>query len=300
MRVVVSGSRGLIGSALVPALERGGHAVIRMVRPPGAAGPGKVLWDPAAGWVDLDSLEGTDGFVHLSGESILGRWTAEKKRRLRDSRVGSTSLLAESLATLKRGPRVLVCASASGFYGSRGDEPLREDSARGTGFLADLCLEWEEAAASAAHTGIRVVHVRTGLVLAPDGGLLGPMLLPFQLGLGGRIGDGRAWWSWIAIDDLVEVYRFALEHETVRGAVNAVAPAPVTNAEFARTLGKVLGRPAALPVPPFALRMIFGSEAAQEAMLTSAKLTPARLQQAGFAFRFAELEPALRHVLGKS
>ncbi len=299
MHVLVSGARGLIGSTLVPLLQKAGHRVTRLVRAPALASPDAVPWDPAAGWIEVGKLEGIEGVVHLSGEPILGRWTTEKKRRVRDSRVGSTRLLAESLAALKTRPRALVCASASGYYGDRGDEILGEESAPGTGFLADLCREWEAAAEPGADAGIRVVHVRTGLALAPNGGLLAPMLLPFQLGLGGPIGDGRAWWSWIAIDDVIQVFRFALERDDLRGAVNAAAPAPVTNAEFTRTLGRILERPTKLRVPPFALRMLFGEEATREAMLVSARLAPARLQAAGFRFEFPELEGALRHELAK-
>lgn len=299
MHVLVSGARGLIGSTLVPLLQKTGHRVTRLVRAPSPASTDTVPWDPAAGWIEVGKLEGVEGVVHLSGEPILGRWTTAKKQRVRDSRVGSTRLLAESLAALKTRPRVLVCASASGYYGDRGDEILSEDSAPGTGFLADLCRDWEAAATPATDAGIRVAHVRTGFSLAPNGGLLGPMLLPFQLGLGGPLGDGRAWWSWIAIEDLGQAFRFALERDDVRGAVNAVAPAPVTNAEFTRTLGRVLERPTKLRVPPIALRMLFGDEATREAMLVSARLAPARLQAAGFRFGFPELEAALRHELEK-
>lgn len=300
MRVLVSGASGLIGSSLVPLLQRAGHEVIRLVRPPAPGGPGAVPWDPAAGWIEVSKLEGIDGVVHLSGETILGRWTAEKKKRVQESRVSSTRLLAESLAGLNARPRVLVCASGTGYYGDRADELLTEDSTQGTGFLAELCREWETAAAPAAAAGIRTVHIRTGPVVAPNGGLLGPMLLPFQLGLGGPLANGRAWWSWIAIDDVAQIYRFALERDDVRGAVNAVAPAAVTNGDFARALGKILGRPAGLPVPRFALRMLFGEEAVREAMLSSARVAPARLQAAGFRFAYPELETALRHMVGQS
>lgn len=299
MKVLLSGASGLIGSSVQPRLKQAGHQVVRLVRPPKAAGPDAVSWDPAAGWIEVGRLQGIDAAIHLSGDSLLGRWTPEKKRRVRASREGSTKLLAESLAALSPPPRALITASASGYYGSRGDELLTEDSAPGTGFLADVCRDWEAAAHPAANAGIRVVHVRTGLVLAPDGGLLASMLLPFQLGLGGPIGDGRAWWSWITIDDIAGVYRFALERDTLRGPINGAAPNPVTNGEFAQALGNVLGRPAGLPVPPMALRLLFGEEAAKEATLASARLVPARLQQAGFPFEFSDLSAALRHVLGK-
>jgi hypothetical protein len=299
MKVLVSGASGLLGSSIVPVLVQAGHQVVKLVRAPKSGGPDTVPWDPAAGWIEVGRLQGVDAAVHLSGETILGRWTAEKKLRIRESRVGSTRLLAESLAALTPRPRVLVVASATGYYGNRGDDLLTEESASGTGYLAELCREWEDAAAPAADAGIRVVHVRNGLVLAPDGGLLASMLLPFQMGLGGPIGDGRAWWSWIAIQDMADTYRFALEREDVRGAINGVAPTPVTNGEFSRVLGHVLGRPAVVPVPPIALRMLFGEEAAREAAMASARVVPGKLQQAGFQFVFPELEPALRHELGR-
>jgi len=299
MRVLVSGASGLLGSSIVPVLVQAGHQVVKLVRPPKSGGPDAVPWDPGAGWIEVGRLQGIDGVIHLSGETILGRWTDDKKRRIRESRVGSTKLLAESIAALSPRPRVLVVASATGYYGNRGDDLLTEESASGTGYLAEVCREWEDAAAPAADAGIRVVHVRNGLVLAPDGGLLASMLLPFQMGVGGPIGDGRAWWSWIAIQDMADTYRFALEREDVRGAINGVAPAPVTNGEFSRVLGHVLGRPAIVPVPPIALRMLFGEEAAREAAMASARVVPARMQQAGFQFAFPDLEPALRHELGR-
>lgn len=300
MRILVSGSRGLIGLALIPVLQRAGHEVGRLVRPGTPARPGDVTWDPDRGSIDDVMLEGVDGVVHLAGEPILGRWTAAKKHRIAASRLGGTALIAAALAQLTRRPRVLVCASGSGYYGDRGEELLTEASLPGRGFLAEVCRGWEEAAAPARAAGIRVVHVRTGLALSAHGGLLRPLLWPFRLGLGGPIGRGRRYWSWIAIDDLVDAYRFALETNGLGGAVNAGSPNPVTNAEFSRTLGRVLGRPALVPVPPLALRLIFGRDAADEAMLTGSRLVPARLLGTGFRFRHPELEGALRHVLGKS
>ena len=297
MSVIVSGASGLIGTALVPALRAAGHAVGRLVRGRAAPSTGDVVWSPAEGRIDAAGLEGVDAIVHLSGEPIFGRWTAAKRARIRDSRVNSTALLARTLAGLARRPRVMVFSTGSGFYGDRGDEQLTDASSGGTGFLADVCRDWETAADPAIAAGVRVVYLRTGLVLDRRGGLLGPLLLPFRLGLGGPIGRGRRYWSWIAIDDLLDVFRFVLDSTDLAGPVNTASPNPVTNGEFARTLGRVLGRPALIPVPPFALRLVFGREAADEALLTSARLVPARLLAAGFQFRFPELEGALRHVL---
>jgi uncharacterized protein (TIGR01777 family) len=300
MRVIVSGASGLIGTALVPALRAAGHAVGRLVRGRAATVPGDVTWSPVEGRIDAAGLEGVDAIVHLSGEPIFGRWTAAKRASIRDSRVNSTALLARTLAGLARRPRVMVFSTGSGFYGDRGDEPLSDASGGGTGFLAEVCREWEAAADPAIAAGVRVVYLRTGLVLDRRGGLLGPLLLPFRLGLGGPIGRGRRYWSWIAIDDLLDVFRFVLDSTDLAGPVNTASPNPVTNGEFARTLGRVLGRPTLIPVPPFALRLVFGREAADEALLTSARLVPARLLAAGFQFHFPDLEGALRHVLRRN
>jgi hypothetical protein len=299
MRVLVTGASGLIGSALVPLLGRQGHEVSRLVRrsPRGAS---EILWDPGGGTVDRAALEGFDAVIHLAGESIVsGRWTRDRKARIRGSRVRGTRFLSESLARLERPPRALISASAIGYYGDRGDEILHEGSGPGQGFLARLSLEWEDATEPAAARGIRVVLPRIGLVLAPAGGLLQRLLPIFRVGLGGPIGRGRAWWSWIALDDLIGIFEFALYREELRGAANAVAPRPASNAEFTRTLGRVLSRPALLPVPPSALRVAFG-EMANEALLSSARAEPARLKEAGYSFRFPELDGALRHVLAKA
>jgi len=298
VRILVSGSSGLIGSALTRALASGSHTVVRLARSSVRVDGASVSWDPERQTIDRAGLEGFDAVVHLAGEPILGRWTAAKKRRIRDSRVLGTQLLAEALGSLAQRPSVLVCASAAGYYGDRGGEILTEDSTPGRGFLAGVAQAWESAAESARGAGIRVVHIRTGLVLARAGGLLKTILPPFQLGLGGPIGRGRSWWSWITLDDLVAAYRFAIVREGITGAVNAAAPNPVTNADFARMLGAVLKRPALLPVPPLALRLVFGREAADDAMLSGTRLHPARLLAAGFRFQYAELEAALRRVLG--
>lgn len=294
MRVLVSGARGLIGSALLPGLRARGHEVRILTRH--ATGSGEVGWDPAGGRLEAGAIEGFDAVVHLAGEPIAGRWTAERKALIRASRVAGTRFLAQHLAHLERPPRVLVPVSAIGFYGDRGDQLLDESSPPGAGFLPEVCQAWEEAAAPAAACGIRVVHPRLGLVLTPRGGALARLLPLFRLGLGGPIGAGRAWWSWVVLDDVVAVLERMLVDESLAGPVNVVAPGAVTNGTFARALGRVLGRPALLPVPALALRALFG-EMAEGALLASAHVTPARLQSAGHAFRFPGLEDGLRHLL---
>ncbi len=300
--VAVTGSTGLVGAALTVALARGGHRVVRLVRSGTATqAPGEhtVRWDPDRGTIDAAGLEGVDAVVHLAGESIAsGRWTAAKRRRIRDSRVGATRVLAEALAGLERPPATLVAASAVGYYGDRGDEVLREESPPGGGFLADVCREWEAAAAPAARRGLRVVHMRIGMVLAATGGALAALLPPFRLGLGGPVGSGRQWMSWISLDDLVRAILHALATASLAGPINAVAPAPVTNREFARTLGRVLRRPAVLPLPAGAARLLLG-RMADELLLASARVVPARLEAAGFTFGDATLERALRRLLAR-
>lgn len=297
MHVLVTGSRGLLGSALVAALRDRGDRVVRLVRAGGAA-PDEARWDPAAGSIDAAALEGLDAVVHLAGENLsAGRWTPERKARIRDSRVAGTGLLAAALARLSRPPRVLLAASAVGYYGDRGDEVLREDSAPGTGFLADLCRDWEAAAEPARRAGIRVVHLRSGVVLSTRGGALARLLPVFRLGLGGPLGAGRQYMSWISIHDWASAALHLLAAAGVAGPVNMVAPHPVTNAEFARALGRALSRPALVPVPAAALRAAFG-EMADQALLAGARVEPARLLASGYAFRFPEVEAALRHLLG--
>jgi uncharacterized protein (TIGR01777 family) len=303
MKVIVTGSGGLVGRALVRSLLADGHAVTKLVRggaqqfrTPGSAA---VEWNPEGGTIDAQALEGHDAAVHLAGEPVAeGRWDDEKKRRILESRVKGTRLLAETLAGLKERPRVLVSASAVGFYGDRGAEVLREESASGEGFLSEVCREWEKATLAASQAGIRVVHVRIGFVLSGEGGGLQKMLPPFKLGVGGKVGSGRQYISWITLEDLVRVIRRAIEDESLRGPVNAVAPAAVTNEEFTKALGRVLGRPTILPVPTFALRLAFG-EVADAVMLSSTRVEPARLKEAGFDFKHTEIEGALRSVLGK-
>jgi uncharacterized protein len=299
MKVAVTGSSGLVGSALVPFLTTGGHEVVRLVRHAPKA-KDEARWEPEAGAIDSAALEGVDAVVHLAGENIAGgRWTEARKARLRSSRVGPTRLLAEALAGLKKKPKVLVSASAVGYYGSRGDAWMTEKDAPADDFLGRLSVEWEGATEPARKAGIRVVNLRTGIVLSPAGGALGKMLLPFKAGLGGVVGPGTQYMSWIALDDLLGAIHHLLDRDDLAGAVNAVAPAPVTNSEFTKTLGRVLGRPTVAPVPAFALRLILG-EMADAALLASTRVRPERLQATGYRFRFPELEGALRHVLGRA
>jgi uncharacterized protein (TIGR01777 family) len=297
MNVVVSGSRGLVGSALLPFLTAGGHAVRSLVRDGGAATD--LAWNPDRGELEGRGFDGVDGVVHLAGEPIAaGRWNAAKKQRILDSRVRGTRLLAETLARLPTPPKVLVCASAIGFYGDRGDERLDESSALGSGYLADVCRQWEGAARPAVERGIRVVQLRFGVVLSARGGALARMLPPFKLGLGGPLGHGQQWMSFVALDDALAIVLRALTDDSLRGPVNAVAPAPVTNADFTRTLARVLGRPAFLAMPAFAARLAFG-EMADELLLSSQCVAPRKLLEHGHAFGWPTLEGALRHLLGR-
>ena len=296
MNVLLTGSGGLIGSALAPALAADGHQV-RRLRRAAAGGPDETSWNPADGTFAPGALDGIDGVVHLAGESIAGgRWTAARKARIRDSRVDDTRRLAEALAALEQPPRVLVAASAIGFYGDRGDELLDEAASPGIGFLPEVSRAWEAASAPAREAGIRVVHLRIGIVLSPAGGALGQMLLPFRLGAGGVLGSGDQYMSWISIDDVVGIARHALNDDTLGGPVNAVAPRAVTNREFTRTLGAVLRRPTILPAPAFALRIALG-EMADALLLASTRVDPAALRATAFEFQHPELDAALRHVL---
>jgi uncharacterized protein (TIGR01777 family) len=300
MHILVTGSTGLIGSALVSFLRTGGHHVTRLVRTPPRPGQAEVYWQPETGSIATPGLEGLDAVVHLAGENIAaGRWTAEQKARMRDSRVQGTHLLCDALAQLAHPPNVLVSASAIGYYGDRGAEVLREDSRPGRDFLADVCRAWEAATAPAAQRGIRVVNVRFGVVLSAAGGALAKMLLPFKLGAGGRIGSGQQYMSWIALDDVVGAIHHTLITDTLQGPVNAVAPNPVTNAVFTKTLGRVLWRPTLVPLPAFVARAAFG-EMADALLLASIRVEPTRLKDTHYAFRYPELEGALRHVLGKA
>jgi hypothetical protein len=299
MNILVTGASGLIGQALIPVLKTGRHHVICLVRFKPRGGESLVYWDPAGGDIDAPNLEGFDAVVHLAGEPITGRWNAAKKRAIRQSRVKSTRLLCETLARLASRPRVLVAASASGYYGDRGNEVLREESEAGSSFLSQVCQEWEAATKPAAESGIRVVNLRFGFVLSPAGGGLAKMLPAFKMGVGGKIGSGRQYLSWIGIDDLVQIILFATTTEALHGPANAVAPNPVTNLEFTKTLARVLGRPAFFPMPAFAVRLAFG-EMGEELLLASTRVEPAQLLSAGYQFRFIQLEGALRHLLGRA
>lgn len=297
MDVLVSGSTGLIGSALVSALEEGGHRVRRLTRS-GGSSEDVVRWDPSAGEIDAGRIEGVDAVVHLAGENIAGRWTDAKKARIRDSRVRGTRLLAETLARLPTPPAVMVSASAAGYYGDRGNELLSEESAPGDNFLAGVGQEWEAAADPAREAGVRVVNPRFGIVLSTEGGALGTTLPIFKLGVGGKIGSGRQYWSWIAIDDVVGAILHVLTKDSLEGPVNVTVPDPPTNAEYTRVLGRVLGRPTVFPLPAPAARIMLG-QLADELLLASQRIEPARLKETGYSYRYPELEGALRHLLGK-
>jgi uncharacterized protein (TIGR01777 family) len=297
MNILVTGGTGLIGSALASALGTGEHRVTRLVRSDPIPGEAEVRWNPDAGEIDTGSLEGVDAVVHLAGESIAaGRWTPERKARIRDSRVKGTQLLCDALAALSQPPKILACASAIGYYGNRGSETLNEESGSGDGFLAEVCREWEAAIAPAVQSGIRVVNLRIGVVLSAAGGALAKMLLPFRMSVGGRIGSGRQYMSWVALDDVVGVIEYALITGTLQGPVNVTAPRPVTNSEFTKTLGRVLRRPTLFPMPGFAARLAFG-EMSDELLLASTRVEPARLLATGYEFRYPTLEGALRHLL---
>jgi uncharacterized protein len=296
MHVTVTGATGLIGSALVPALRARGDHVVTLVRTGLPASADAVPWDPERGVLDAAGIAGSNAVVHLSGVSVDARWTPEYKRAIMRSRVDSTALLAHRLADLRPTPSVLVVASAVGIYGDRGDEILDEQSPLGSGFLADVARAWEAAAAPARDAGIRTVYTRFGIVLARAGGALAKMLPPFELGAGGRIGRGTQWMSWIAREDVVRAVAYAIDHPGVSGSINVTSPTPVTNAEFAKTLGHVLHRPAFASVPAFAVRLAYG-ELADAALLASQRAVPRALERAGFEFGYPALEGALRQAL---
>jgi uncharacterized protein (TIGR01777 family) len=297
LRVAITGASGLIGRALTAFLCAGGHEVVPLVR--GRAGSDAIAWDPAAGKIDAERLEGFDAVVHLAGESVGQRWSPAVRQRVMSSRVDGTRLLCEALAARNRKPPVLISASAIGFYGDTGERWVDESSEPGSGFLSEVCQAWEQASEPARAAGIRVVNLRIGAVLDPRGGMLGKLRLPFELGLGGPIGSGRQYISWIDIDDLLGAILHAIRTESLSGPVNAVSPEPVTQREFARTLGRVLRRPAFMPLPAFMIELLFGAMG-HEVLLGGQRVRPTRLQQTGFRFDFAGLEDSLRHQFGRS
>jgi uncharacterized protein (TIGR01777 family) len=293
-RILVSGTSGLIGTALLPSLRTNGSSVARLVRGP-AKNDEQISWDPSKP-LNPALVSGFDAVIHLAGESIVGRWTAAKKLKIHDSRVNGTLNLSHALANAEEKPRVFICGSAIGYYGDRSDELLREESAPGTGFLAEVCQEWEEATTPAVQADIRTAHIRTGVVLSPNGGALKAMLLPFKLGLGGRTGSGRQWMSWIDIRDMVGAIHHVLKNDLIQGPVNMVAPKPVMNAEFAKTLASVLSRPAIFPMPAFMVKTIFG-EMGEQLLLASQKVEPGKLISSGYPFRYRDLRASLEALL---
>ena len=300
MKILISGSSGLVGSALAKALEAEGHTVGGLLRPGRQLAACDVRWDPATGQLDAAAMEGVDAIVNLAGASIgEGRWTAARKKILRSSRVDTTRLLVEGMRRLRQRPRVFISASAVGYYGDRGDEILTESSPPGNDFLAELAIEWEAEARRAEALGIRTVISRFGVILAAHGGALPRMILPFRLGAGGRIGSGKQWMSWLTLEEAVEILRCALATGSFEGPVNAVAPNAVTNANFTRALARVLRRPAFFPAPAFALRLALG-EMAGALLLSSQRAAPKKLIKLEYSFRYSELETALRSVLGRA
>jgi uncharacterized protein (TIGR01777 family) len=296
MKILISGSHGLVGTALIKALESEGHEIFRLVRYAPHSDV-EIEWSPDRYSIALARLEGFDAAINLAGESIAeGRWTEEKKQRIRESRVKGTKLLGDALANLTASPKTFICASAIGIYGNRGDEILTEGSAPGNDFLAEVCVEWEKATTLATEKGIRVVNTRFGVILDANGGALAKMLPPFRMGIGGKIGSGKQWMSWIALDDVVGALKFALGNETLSGPVNFVAPNPVTNSQFTKTLGKVLSRPTLFPIPAFGVRLVFG-EMADALLLSSQRVEPERLKATGYQFQYSQLGEALGHAL---
>jgi uncharacterized protein (TIGR01777 family) len=295
MKILIAGASGLVGSALVSKLKAEGAEVTPLVR--SAAKPGEIEWHPDRASIDPPALEGFDAVINLAGDGIAnGRWTEEKKRRILDSRVNGTRLLSETMAQLSRKPKTFINASAIGFYGSRGDALVDEESEPGEGFLAGVCRQWESATAPAEQAGIGVVKLRLGVILTKDGGIMGSMLAPFKLGLGGKIGSGEQVISWVAMDDVVAAISFILQNESLRGPINVVAPHPATNEEFTKTLGRVLSRPTFMTMPAFAAHLAFG-EMADEMMLSSTRVAGKVLNDAGFKFNYPELEGAVRAML---
>lgn len=296
-KILISGATGLVGTALVKRLKSKGHAIVRLTRPSPSATIDDITWNPDNNWIDAERLNGFDAVIHLAGESIAdGRWTAAKKERIRNSRVQGTTLLAEALARLTKPPRTLIAASAIGFYGERGQESMVESNEPGHSFLADVCKAWEMSTEPAAKKGIRVVNLRLGVILAKEGGALKTMMPPFKMGVGGKLGSGKQYMSWVALDDVLGIIELALENETIHGPVNTVAPNAVTNLEFTKALGRALSRPTIFPMPAFAAKLAFG-EMADELLLASTRVEPAVLNKAGYQFKYPELDGALRTLL---
>ncbi|MFZ0061594.1 MAG: TIGR01777 family oxidoreductase [Pyrinomonadaceae bacterium] len=298
-RILISGSHGLVGKALSKALAAEGHDIYSLVRYAPHTEK-EIEWSPDRYSIAISRIEGFDAVYHLAGESIAsGRWNEEKKRKIRESRTKGTKLLSDALANLSQPPKTLISASAIGYYGDRGDELLTETSPPGKDFLADVCVEWEKATEHARAKGVRVVNTRFGIILDKEGGALAKMLTPFRMGIGGRIGAGKQWMSWIALDDVIGALQFVLSNETLNSPVNFVGPNPVTNAEFTKTLGNVLSRPTLFPIPEFGVRLAFG-EMADALLLSSQRVEPSSLKQSGYEFRYAKLESALRAILNGS
>lgn len=297
MKIAIAGASGLVGSALIPELEGDGHEIVRLVRH--RPKTGEIEWHPNQDEIDPATIDGFDAIINLAGESIAeGRWTEEKKKRIRDSRVNGTHLLSEAIAKLATKPRVFLCASATGIYGDRGDEILDEHSESGGGFLAGVCREWEKATEPAVSAGVRVVNLRFGPILARGGGMLEKMLTPFKMGLGGKVGSGKQYISWVAIDDVVAAIKLALNDDSIRGPLNIVSPRPVTNEQFTRALGEALSRPTVMAMPAFAARLAFG-EMADEMLLVSQRVVPKRLTSAGLSFAYPTVQSALERYLNE-
>ncbi len=295
-RILVSGVSGPIGTALLPSLKTRGYEITRLVRGQ-VVGQNQIPWDPGKP-IASESVSGFDAVIHLAGESIVGRWTEAKKQKIRNSRVAGTTTLAAALAQAKEKPRVFICSSAIGYYGDRGGDVLTERSAPGTGFLPEVCREWEAATQAALDAGIRTVQMRTGVVLSPKGGALGKMLTPFKMGAGGKIGDGQQWMSWIDVQDMVGAIHHILKSDLLQGPVNMVAPEPVTNEEFTKTLATVLSRPAIFPVPAFVVKLAFG-EMGETVLLGSQRVEPAQLVTSGYSFRFSTVRASLENILNR-
>ena len=297
MKILISGSSGLIGSALTSCFKERGHEVVRLVRNESLMSDDAILWDPEHRELRLEEFEGFDVVINLAGENIAsGRWTDKKKQKIRDSRIFGTHMLAELLACLKSPPKVFISASAIGYYGDRSEEVMIESSSPGKGFLPDVCQKWEEAANAAANAGIRVVNLRIGVVLSVNGGALQKMLVPFKLGLGGIVGSGKQYMSWVSIEDIIGIVLHLINEESISGPVNAVSPSSETNYRFTKTLGKVLKRPTLFPLPAFVAKLMLG-EMAEELLLSSTRVVPKVLQDSGYSFLYPELESALKHLL---